>query len=258
MGAEGEWLVYHVAIFDDDQRQCEILADLIERTSFSSQMDVASFTDLDDLAAHIAAAGEPDICFMDIRDGRESVDAPVAVGIQAVARLFSASSRTQVIYITGFPEYCVSVYETRHTYLLLKPICLDALQAALNRAVANLKAAERDYLALTVGASVVRVPVRKISYVESMRRKAVVHTLDGDREVYAKLSDLAERLPSCFVRSHKSYLVNMEFIESIDRKAAQLVTGESVPVSRQRSAATCEAFRRFLMDEASGLRGDVR
>lgn len=247
---KGELLVYRVAIFDDDHRQCELLAELIARSPFGPLTEVSLFSELDDLATRIDKAGEPDICFMDIRAEGSSSDGSSAAGIQAVTRLFPASSRTQVIYVTGFPEYCVPVYETRHVYLLLKPVDPDQLQAALARAVANLRARERDFLALTVGSSVLRVPVSKISYVESMRRKAVVHTTEGDREVYAKLSDLAERLPSSFVRSHKSYLVNMDFIESIDRRAAQLCTGESVPVSRQKSAATCEAFRRYLMDEA--------
>lgn len=250
--------MYRVAVFDDDRRQAEALAELIARTPLGAPVDLELFTNLDALAAFIADEGEPDICFMDIRAPLPGSDAPAAAGIQAVSRLFPAGSHTQVIYVTGFPEYCVPVYETRHTYLLLKPVRPDQLQAALARAVANLKAGERDCLALSVGASVLRVPVQKIVYVESMRRKVAVHTVDGELEAYAKLSDLAEQLPGCFVRTHKSYLVNMGFIDRIDRKVAELSTGTCVPVSRQRSAATREAFRAYLTEGMRTVEGERR
>ncbi len=250
--------MYCVAVFDDDRRQAEALAELIARMPLGAPVDLELFTNLDALAAFIADEGEPDICFMDIRAPLPGSDAPAAAGIQAVSRLFPAGSHTQVIYVTGFPEYCVPVYETRHTYLLLKPVRPDQLQAALACAVANLKAGERDYLALSVGTSVLRVPVQKIVYVENMRRKVAVHTTDGELEAYAKLSDLAEQLPGCFVRTHKSYLVNMGFIDRIDRKVAELSTGACAPVSRQRSAATREAFRAYLTEGMRTVEGERR
>lgn len=241
--------MYRVAVFDDDRLQCEALADLVGRSSFGSEMSVETFSDIEALARYVGVSGEPDICLMDIgvAGGEDGVR---PMGIQAVARLFPAGCRTQVIYVTGYVEYCVPVYETQHVYLLFKPVRPDQLQAALAKAVANLRAQEPDYLVITSGGAVAKLPIAKIVYVESMRRKAVVHTTDGLLETYAKLSDLAAQLPPSFVRSHKSYLVNMDHIDCVERAAICLSTGTAVPVSRQRSAGTREAFRRHLLSRA--------
>ena len=59
--------MYRVAVFDDDRRQAEALAELIARMPLGAPVDLELFTNLDALAAFIADEGEPDICFMDIR-----------------------------------------------------------------------------------------------------------------------------------------------------------------------------------------------
>ena len=56
---------------------------------------------------------------------------------------------------------------------------------------------------------------------------------------------MAHGLPSCFVRSHKSFLVNMASIETLDADHVVLQTGEAVPVSQKRRKATQEAFIAF-------------
>lgn len=86
----------------------------------------------------------------------------------------------------------------------------------------------------------------KIIYLESNRRKVIVHMVDDTVETYAKLSDFEDQLPPNFVRSHMSFLVNMNYLEWVDGKTATLSTGIQLPVSRQRSVATREAFHRHL------------
>ena len=46
--------------------------------------------------------------------------------------LFPTGSKTQVIYATGYIEYCTPVYETQHVYFLVKPVRQSTLDDALN------------------------------------------------------------------------------------------------------------------------------
>lgn len=63
-----------------------------------------------------------------------------------------------------------------------------------------------------------RIPYADISYFESSAKKVMLHSVrDGKRYCFAaKLDDLAQGLPSCFLRCHQSYLVNMHMIRSLD------------------------------------------
>ena len=236
--------MYTLAVVDDDPRQCDILLDLIAQCPVADGFEVQSFTSIEDLIAYQATHGPVDICLMDVRVG----EAPgrFADGIQAVASLFPEGCATQVIYVTGYPEYCTPVYETSHVYFLLKPVKSEQLHAALGKALERLASRTSSYLPVTSGGVVRRLPVGKIIYLESNRRKVSVHMVDGTVETYAKLSEFEERLPGCFVRSHMSFLVNMNYIDGVDGKTIALSTGERLPVSRQRSTATREAFHRHL------------
>lgn len=148
--------------------------------------------------------------------------------------------------MTGYVEYATPVYETPHVYFLLKPVQAEQLYAALGKALERLASQTGAYLPVTCGGAVRRLPVGKIIYLESNRRKVIVHMVDDTVETYAKLSDFEDQLPPNFVRSHMSFLVNMNYLEWVDGKTATLSTGIQLPVSRQRSVATREAFHRHL------------
>ena len=65
-------------------------------------------------------------------------------------------------------------------------------------------------------------------------------------ETYGKLSDLLQRLPQRFVQCHKSFVVNMGFIDEFGRTDITLTSGERVPVSQKRRASVREAFFKFV------------
>ena len=79
------------------------------------------------------------------------------------------------------------------------------------------------------------VPIDKILYVESDNSRCILHQKDGDCcTVYKKLDTIQAELPSShFLRCHKSFLVNMDYIQSVDKEFT-LVTGDVVAI-RQRS-----------------------
>lgn len=235
--------MYTVAVMDDDSCQCEALAAMVAQSTVAA-FEVSTFTSLDELEACQAHGGRFDICLMDVRVDR--ADGRFSDGIQAVSSLFPEGSGTQVIYVTGYAEYATPVYETPHVYFLLKPVEAASLNRALAKAVERLEIVAQSYVPVTSGGTIMRLPVAKIVYLESNRRKVSVHLLDGTVETYAKLSDFEEELPPCFMRSHMSFLVNMNFIEWVDSKALGLSTGVRLPVSRQRSAATRDAYHRHL------------
>lgn len=235
--------MYTVAVVDDDLRQCRILADMIADAPFSS-FDILTFQSVPDLESFQAHHGPVDICLMDVRMDDDA--GRFSDGIEAVSRLFPEGCGTQVICVTGYVEYATPVYETPHVYFLLKPVQAEQLYAALGKALERLASQTGAYLPVTCGGAVRRLPVGKIIYLESNRRKVIVHMVDDTVETYAKLSDFEDQLPPNFVRSHMSFLVNMNYLEWVDGKTATLSTGIQLPVSRQRSVATREAFHRHL------------
>lgn len=180
--------------------------------------------------------GLADVLLMDIVLG----DGPD--GIEVVKRFAPDGGGTQVIFITGFAEYCTKVYQTEHVYFLTKPVAQSDFNAALGKAFANLDASASRPVGLVIGSDVVALQPQKISYIESNRRKVRIHQGRDLLDAYASLEELAMKLPSSFVRCHKGFLVNMNYIDKLQKSDVRLLSGELVPLSQRRRPAVREAF----------------
>lgn len=74
-----------------------------------------------------------------------------------------------------------------------------------------------------------------IVFIESFGRKLLFHMLQGELELYQKLDDVEEELSDTdFLRIHKSYLVNMFFIECINSYQLYLKTGKVLSIPKVR------------------------
>ena len=98
-----------------------------------------------------------------------------------------------------------------------------------------------------------RIPYADISYFESSAKKVMLHSVrDGKRYCFAaKLDDLAQGLPSCFLRCHQSYLVNMHMIRSLDtpNHVFRLHSNEEILISRRSYQEAKERYQRFLEEQ---------
>ena len=84
----------------------------------------------------------------------------------------------------------------------------------------------------------------EIRYVESKGRTLHVHGY-VNATTYATLESLAKVLPDTFVRCHKSYLVNLEYVRAYTGDRLILVSGESIPVSQRKAPMTKQALLRY-------------
>lgn len=235
--------MYNVVTALDNQQHTDILYGKLKMTEFFDQMSVTTLVGSAQIEAYFDAGNPVDILIVGtVLD--EDDDHPT--GIEMVQRRFPAGGDVQVIYATMHPEYITRAYRTQHIYYLLSPVLIDDLNDALTCAVQNLRASMNRPLSIRCDGKVQVVFPCKVSYIESDRRKCHLHVGDEVLTTYATLDSLARELPTSFVRSHKSFLVNMRAIESMDSTRIKLFSGEYVPVSQKRRRATHEAFMAYV------------
>lgn len=210
---------------------------MIERHPRSEELAITCLSGASDLESFVGEGTLPDILLMDIvlNDSEKG-------GIELVQRFAPEGCGTQVVYITGHIEYCTKVYQTEHVYFLTKPVVQCDFTRALDKALANLDQLDSRPLGLRVGGAVVALSPRKITHIESARRKVLVYQ-DGEViEAYASISSLAKQLPSSFIRCHKGFLVNMNHIKELQATDVQLNDGTLIPLSQRRRSVVREAF----------------
>ena len=242
--------MYQVVIVEDDAAQAEIIRSMIECSPRGGELAIEHVVDAESLTARLAEEPAIDVLVMDIELGSEDAN-----GIDLVKRYFPAGCGTQVIYVTGFVEYCTSVYRTEHLYFLVKPFAQDDLDDALSRALERLEADSSKPLSVRLGSRVVLVEPSRISYIESDRRKVRIHAGAEEIEAYASLSDLAAELPASFIQCHKSFLVNMDHVKELKADSVVLLVEPGCacePEAPQIRARSCLLARAI---QAVGRRG---
>ncbi len=161
-----------------------------------------------------------------------------------------------VIFATAFDEYAIKAFDAHAIDYLLKPFNQDRFEKAIKkwREQKNNSAGEKqtkqllDDVALTTpqnqrivikdGSKIKIIPIQDIFYLEAADDFVKVFTKEGYFLKNKTMSHFEQVLdPSQFVRSHRSYIVNLQQITRIDpyekdNHVAILRSGAKVPVSR--------------------------
>lgn len=248
--------MYQLVIMDDVEEAALAASEAVEASPFAGLLSVSRVRGPEELRGILSGGGIVHILIADIRldtfveevhTGPPAAfegegNGPSANGIQVVRELLGRESVTQVIYLTGYIEYCTEVYETDHVYFLTKPICQADFDRALARALDGLARAEPKRLVMKSGHAAVAVPFQDIDFIESRLRKLEIHAAGAMHEVYGTIPGIMTELPRDFVRTHKSFVVNLSHVARLDPDEFVLRTGERVPISKRRKREVRAAF----------------
>ena len=178
----------------------------------------------------------PQIALMDIH-----LDETPENGITLAKELFPHGCGTSVIFITGYLEYVSDVYETDHIYFIRKPVETRYLKQALEKAMNNVPA-ETTVFPIHINGSVQLVDLRDVLCVESFYRKLRFRMWNEVLECYGSFSKLPKPVQDHMIQCHKSFLVNPDYIRTMDHQKFILKDGSSVPISRAKNKDSRQAF----------------
>lgn len=157
---------------------------------------------------------------------------PEISGIDTAAEIRKTDSVTPVVFVSTSEEFGVASYRVLAFDYILKPIREDVIRACIKRLFSMRK--ENRYIKINYSGIETKILLSNIQCVESNLRK-VIFTLSENREIQivGKLTDYEKFLiPYGFCRCHKSYIVNIEHIDSIDGENFHLTGGKTVKISR--------------------------
>lgn len=157
---------------------------------------------------------------------------PKISGMDTAAQIRKNDTKTPIVFISTSEEFGVQSYRVLAFDYLLKPIDTEQLRACMRRLLSQ--RTKKHYITVTYSGTETKILLSNIQCLESNLRK-VIFTLSENREieVVGKLTDYEEfLLHHGFCRCHKSYLVNMEYIDSIDNDVFYLTSGKTMKISR--------------------------
>jgi DNA-binding LytR/AlgR family response regulator len=194
-------------IVDDEPRAIALLESYIQH--FNSIELVASFRN-GLKALEYLSKEKVDLIFLDI-------NMPHITGI-ALSRLIHKD--VKLIFTTAYSEYAVESYEVEAVDYLLKPISLERFSKAVSKLLAaevQAKKEQPEIIHIKSGNRVHRVDVTDILYLEKDGNYMTYH--EPHRKILARqtVGDALTSLPPQFIQAHKSFVINLDKVTSVDK-----------------------------------------
>lgn len=219
----------NICIVEDEIEQANLLRDYIKHFATDSGVDI----DVDHLSDGIDLVdgynGSYDIILLDIQ--MKHLD-----GMAAAEKIRALDSDVIIIFITSTVQYAVQGYAVDALGYVLKPVPYTAFAQLMEKAISRVKAKQTHiYIKVTVNDRQLKLDCSSISYIESSRNNVILHCVDQDYVTAGPLKKYEEMLGSQgFSKCHNAYIVNLSYVQAVQKEEVVLTTGFSLPISRAR------------------------
>ena len=155
--------------------------------------------------------------------------------LSGIELLESSKINSQVIITTAYQEYALKGYELQITDYLLKPFTFNRFLQAVNKAQENLvqhkSGVQTDFIFVKTENRLEKIMLNEIVYIEGMRDYRRIHAVNKKVMTLQNFSEFEKLIPSSIVcRVHKSYMVALNKIESIERSRIK-IADQLIPIS---------------------------
>ncbi len=160
---------------------------------------------------------------------------PEMTGIELAQILRSRGLDGHLVFLTTSNEFASEAFEVEATSYLLKPVNESKLAAVLKKIEKARQQYDHEKFTIFSRSAVRLIPVRELMYTEIIRHKLYFYLADGEVvELYATMREYAEQLLQfeCIVQCHTSFLVNMNFIKSVESTRLLMKNDTAIPISR--------------------------
>lgn len=199
---------------------------------------------------------KPDLVFLDIQ-------MPKLTGFEMLELI---DYKPEIIFVTAYDEYALKAFEQNAVDYLLKPFTTKRLKDAVDRAVSRLQTGTSeepvsikeklgnveevlDRVVVKTGSKIKIIPAEDIRYIQAEDDYVTIH-IAGEKHLKQQTMRFFEQNldPKEFVRVHRSFIVRISFIESIelyekDSYVLKLKDGSTLPVSKSGYVKLRESLR---------------
>ena len=166
-----------------------------------------------------------------------------------------------IVFTTAYSEYAVDGFRVNAVDYLLKPFGLQDFQRAANRIKERLQNADPhvggdlqsptqdDSIFLKTDYRIVKVSIPDIRYIEGMSEYLKVW-LEGEQKpiiTLLSMKKMEERLPDYFMRIHRSYIVNLNKIQEVNKNRIIIDAQTNLPIGEMyKETFQCYLDTKFL------------
>ena len=235
-----------VVICDDDKAFLDTLKgqieDWAEKYQPKGSIMIKQFQSSEDLLEMFQNGMSIDCLMIDVRIQGE------ISGLEVAERIFHQDESIPIVFVSNYAEYAMEGYHVNAIRYLKKPITQEDVNECMRLSLSRIASRKDQTLSLITPSQSIHVPIRSVIYAEAVSHALKIIT-NGKYEIRASLELLESRLPdSGFVRCHRSYLINLQYMRKYRSGKVTLVTGDEIPVGRKYLPQFTEKFRQYYVE----------
>ena len=217
----------NIVLCDDDQLQIDLLQKYLAKwqNKNNNYCSCISFSSAIQLLLNIEDLQNTDLFILDI----EMKDLN---GMQLAKKLRDLNFNCQIAFITGYKEYVFEGYLVDAISYILKPLSENEFFSCLDKVV-NKQQKQQATILVQTESGIQKVIVQDIVCIESQKHNLLITTKNGSLITRMTINQIEDLLNNqFFISPHRSYLVNIAYIERINKSEIQLIKELIIPIAR--------------------------
>lgn len=235
-----------IAVCDDNQEELHRVASLLE--DYQEEKTVSISLRLFGSSVELASIAQQENFDLYLLD----VLMPALNGMELAREIRTFNTAVPILFLTSSPEFAVESYTVHAANYLLKPVSRESLFSALNDISTQQKADRKNYIIVKSNIGVRKILLSQLVYVEAQDRRVIYHLQNGGQvDCIARFSAIAGELlkNTEFIQPHRSYLVNMSYINIIGTMDMELQDHTVLPLAQRRVTEIKEHYLAYQMGE---------
>ncbi len=144
--------------------------------------------------------------------------------VNGIELLKSLKNQPLTILATSKKEYAIDAFECNVVDYLVKPIAVDRFFKAVFKAKEifdsssqTLDSLSKDYVFIKTNGTLIKIDIKKILWMEAFGDYVTINTSEKKYTIHSTMKSIEKKLPSqLFIRVHRSFIVSLDKIDSID------------------------------------------
>jgi len=233
----------NIVICDDTEKDANLLRLYINKYfgEINCPVNILSYSSGDAFLKDFAAKqiGDVKIAFIDIL-------MPGTDGIDTAKRIREIDKDMTIVFTTVSKKHSLEGYSVYALQYFVKPINYTDIKELFEKCTDKFADSLR-FIDVLSDRLTVRAYLKDICYIESFGDALHIHTVTETVKTFLPLSELENQIDSStFLRTQRSYIVNMQHIDDMTADGFIMQNGKGIPIRRNDKSAIKQAYRDYL------------
>lgn len=236
-----------IAVCDDNIDELSNMVQLINqyRSSKNLNCEYAVFPNGFDLISALDKGTRFDIYCLDII-------MPGVTGIDVAKEIRVFDKTAPILFFTSSSEFALESYSVKAINYVLKPISKEKLFFTFDEMLEHIKVeGNEDAVIVKSHEGIQRILISNLVFADVIGRNVLYHLLSGKvikcTDSFASVCDSLLKYGS-FIKTHRSYIVNMQYVDTIENHKVTLQTLSSVPIAQGKAREIKARYLAYQME----------